>query len=118
MLRARGRIAVLLISFSGAGLAGAAVPATSLAACDQEVDLPLVTAKERAHDWVRAIERIWDFYFELFGQRQSMFADWLLSCDRIALSCYQAAYLGVGEPNESGCAAFGHSLQSAPRSSR
>ncbi len=58
----------------------------------------LVVAKERAHDWVRAIERIWDFYFELFGQRQSMFADWLLSCDRIALSCYQAAYLGVGEP--------------------
>jgi hypothetical protein len=58
----------------------------------------LVVAKQRAHDWVRAIERIWDFYFELFGQRQSMFADWLLSCDRIALSCYQAAYLGVGEP--------------------
>ena len=58
----------------------------------------LVIAKQRAHDWVRAIERIWDFYFELFGQRQSVFADWLLSCDRIALSCYQAAYLGVGEP--------------------
>jgi len=58
----------------------------------------LVNTKERAHDWVRAIERIWDFYFELFGQRQSMLADWLLSCDRIALSCYQAAYLGVGEP--------------------
>ena len=58
----------------------------------------LVTTKQRAHDWVRAIERIWDFYFELFGQRQSMFADSLLSCDRIALSCYQAAYLGVGEP--------------------
>jgi hypothetical protein len=58
----------------------------------------LVIAKERAHDWVRAIEQIWDFYFELFGQRQSVLADWLLSCDRIALSCYQAAYLGVGEP--------------------
>jgi len=58
----------------------------------------LVMAKERAHDWVRAIERIWDFYFELFGQRQSVLADWLLSCDRIALSCYQAAYLGVGQP--------------------
>jgi hypothetical protein len=58
----------------------------------------LVVSKHRAHDWVRAIERIWDFYFELFGQRQSAFADWLLSCDRIALSCYQAAYLGVGEP--------------------
>jgi hypothetical protein len=58
----------------------------------------LVITKQRAHDWVRAIEQIWDFYFELFGQRQSVLADWLLSCDRIALSCYQAAYLGVGEP--------------------
>jgi hypothetical protein len=57
----------------------------------------LLTAKEQAHDWVREVERIWDFYFELFGQRQSVFADALLSCDRIALSCYQAAYLGVGE---------------------
>src|SRR5262249_6615071 len=45
---------------------------------------------------VQAIERIWDFYFELFGQRQSQFADWLLSCDRIALDCYQHAYLGLG----------------------
>jgi hypothetical protein len=51
--------------------------------------------KERAHDWVQAIERIWDFYFELFGQRQSRFGDWLLSCDRIALDCYQAAYTGL-----------------------
>ncbi|MEU1275430.1 hypothetical protein [Streptomyces sp. NPDC005799] len=57
----------------------------------------LLTAKEQAHDWVREVERIWDFYFELFGQRQTVFADALLSCDRIALSCYQAAYLGVGE---------------------
>ncbi|MFF4273887.1 hypothetical protein [Streptomyces sp. NPDC001536] len=57
----------------------------------------LLTTKERAHTWVREVERIWDFYFELFGQRQSVFADALLSCDRIALSCYQAAYLGVGE---------------------
>src|SRR5215475_1228531 len=53
----------------------------------------VVRKKERAHDWVRAIERIWDFYFELFGQRQSQFADWLLSCDRIALDCYQVAYM-------------------------
>ncbi|MFN8453544.1 MAG: hypothetical protein U0401_02555 [Anaerolineae bacterium] len=52
--------------------------------------------KERAHTWVRAIERIWDFYFELFGQRQSRFGDWLLSCDRIALDCYQDAYVGLG----------------------
>lgn len=52
--------------------------------------------KERAHDLVRSIEKIWDFYFELFGQRQSRYGDWLLSCDRIALDCYQYAYLGVG----------------------
>jgi len=56
----------------------------------------MVGDKERAHDWVRAIERIWDFYFELFGQRQSRFGTWLLACDRIALDCYQYAYLGLG----------------------
>jgi hypothetical protein len=56
-----------------------------------------VRHKERAHDRVRAIERIWDFYFELFGQRQSRFGVWLLGCDRIALDCYQYAYLGLGK---------------------
>ena len=56
----------------------------------------LVIRKSNAHRWVQTIERIWDFYFELFGQRQSQFADWLLSCDRIALDCYQVAFLGVG----------------------
>jgi hypothetical protein len=56
----------------------------------------VVTSKERAHNWVTAIERIWDFYFELFGQRQGRYADWLLSCDRIALDCYQDAYTGIG----------------------
>jgi hypothetical protein len=57
----------------------------------------LLRAKERAHDWVRAVEKIWDFYFELFGQRQSQpYANWLLSCDRIALDSYQVCYMGVG----------------------
>jgi hypothetical protein len=55
-----------------------------------------VQRKDHAHRWVQAIERIWDFYFELFGQRQSIYADWLLSCDRIAVDCYQAAYTGLG----------------------
>jgi hypothetical protein len=45
---------------------------------------------------VQAIERIWDFYFELFGQRQTRFGEWLLGCDRIALDCYQDAYMGLG----------------------
>jgi hypothetical protein len=58
----------------------------------------VVTYKEKGHDWVRAIEKVWDFYFELFGQRQSRFADWLLSCDRIALDCYQVAFMGVTVP--------------------
>ena len=53
--------------------------------------------KDHAHRWVQGIERIWDFYFELFGQRQGAYADWLLSCDRIALDCYQAAYTGIGK---------------------
>lgn len=56
----------------------------------------LVRRKARAHQWVRGIEKIWDFYFELFGQRQTRYAKWLLSCDRIGLDCYRAAYLGLG----------------------
>ena len=57
-----------------------------------------VAHKHRAHAGVQATEKIWDFYFELFGQRQSKpFGEWLLSCDRIALDCYQAAYLGLGK---------------------
>jgi hypothetical protein len=56
----------------------------------------LVTAKDYAHAVVQATEKVWDFYFELFGQRQTRFADWLLSCDRIALDCYQYTYLGIG----------------------
>jgi hypothetical protein len=57
----------------------------------------VVIHKDRAHKWVQGIEKIWDFYFELFGQRQSMpYGEWLLSCDRIAMDCYQAAYTGIG----------------------
>jgi hypothetical protein len=57
----------------------------------------LVSHKHHAHDWVKGIEKIWDFYFELFGQRQSPFGTWLLSTDRIALDCYQVTYLGIGK---------------------
>jgi hypothetical protein len=57
----------------------------------------LMRRKDRAQHWVQGIEKIWDFYFELFGQRQSKYADWLLSCDRIALDCYQAAYTNLGK---------------------
>jgi hypothetical protein len=56
----------------------------------------VVAHKDKAHRWVQGIEKIWDFYFELFGQRQGKYGDWLLSCDRIAMDCYQAAYTGLG----------------------
>lgn len=55
----------------------------------------LMRKKAHAHQWVRAIEKIWDFYFELFGQRQTRYSKWLLSCDRIGLDCYRASYLGL-----------------------
>src|SRR3984885_189110 len=60
----------------------------------------LMIRKAHAHHWVRGIEKIWDFYFELFGQRQTRYAKWLLSCDRIALDCYRVCYtnLGVARP--------------------
>lgn len=56
----------------------------------------VVRLKESTHRAVLMAERIWDFYFELFGQRQSRFGTWLLGCDRIALDCYQYAFLGLG----------------------
>ena len=57
----------------------------------------VVVQKDNAHKWVQGIEKIWDFYFELFGQRQSMpYGEWLLSCDRIAMDCYQTVYTGLG----------------------
>ena len=56
----------------------------------------LLAHKDQAQTWVRAIEKIWDFYFELFSQRRTRFGDWLLGSDRIALDCYQAIYMGLG----------------------
>src|SRR5690242_543400 len=75
------------------------VTVASAAASDQPTTALLqqtVSRKERAHVWVRAIERIWDFYFELFGQRQGQYGAWLLGCDRIAMDCYQVAFTGLG----------------------
>ncbi|MDA3647762.1 hypothetical protein LZ318_37025 [Saccharopolyspora indica] len=56
----------------------------------------VLRAKSRAYRRVRDTERLWDFYLELFTQRQSSFAPWLVAADRIALDCYQYAYLGIG----------------------
>ena len=57
----------------------------------------LLALKEGAERRMRLLELVWDFYFELFAQRQSVFADWLLAIDRIALDAYQAVYTGLGQ---------------------
>ena len=56
----------------------------------------LLEQKDRGKILVMAIEKIWDFYFELFKQRQTQFGHWLVGADRIALDCYQVIYMGLG----------------------
>lgn len=57
---------------------------------------PLLLHKQQAVNNAKKVEAIWDFYLELFGQRQTRFADMLLGLDRIALDCYQCIYTGLG----------------------
>ncbi|RSM35602.1 hypothetical protein DMA12_43555 [Amycolatopsis balhimycina DSM 5908] len=73
-----------------------AVQGVRRAAAEPADPEPLLRAKARAHRWVRATEQVWDFYLDLFNQRQTAFAPWLVAGDRIALDCYQYAYLGLG----------------------
>lgn len=56
----------------------------------------LLERKSSTHSAVQEIERVWEFYFGIFSQRQSRFGPWLVSCDRIALDCYQDAFTGLG----------------------
>ncbi len=56
----------------------------------------LLSQKDQGQSWVRAVEQVWDFYFELFGQRQTRFGNWLVGADRIAMDCYQVIYMGLG----------------------
>jgi len=58
MMRLRRELLAVSAQVREEASAAAAQPSTSRL---QE----LVTAKHRAHDWVRAIEQIWDYYFEL-----------------------------------------------------
>jgi hypothetical protein len=86
LLRMSGRVTV----------AARATVRASAAEGGSEMLPEVMRRKDHAHHWVQGVEKIWDFYLELFGQRQSNYADWLLSCDRIALDCYQTAYVGLG----------------------
>ncbi len=56
----------------------------------------LLLRKERVLQGIRLVEKIWDFYLELFGQRQTPIAHSLLATDRIALDCYQCVYTRLG----------------------
>jgi hypothetical protein len=56
----------------------------------------LLLYRERAERGVKLIEKVWAFYLELFGQRQTRFAEMLLAADRIALDAYQTIWVGLG----------------------
>ena len=56
----------------------------------------LLSHKDKGSKWVKLVEQIWDFYWEIFSQRQSRFGSLLLGADRIALDCYQVIYTHLG----------------------
>lgn len=56
----------------------------------------LLDAKDRNQAAAREVERVWEFYLNIFEQRASPYKLWLRGLDRIALDCYQAVYLGLG----------------------
>ncbi len=60
--------------------------------------LQFLMLKERNEKLTKAIERVWDFYHDIFLQRRTRFAPQLLACDRISKDCYQAVYTRLGEP--------------------
>jgi hypothetical protein len=56
----------------------------------------LLRFRERAERSIKLIEKIWAFYLEMFGQRQTTYAEMLLAADRIANDSYQAIYMDLG----------------------
>lgn len=56
----------------------------------------VLDAKGQLEGQMKAAERIWDWYFEMFSQRSTRFGRWLHASDVIALDCYQVVYTGLG----------------------
>ena len=52
--------------------------------------------KEVVGTSVTFVEGIWDFYFDMFVQRLSTFAERLRSIDRIGANCYEDLFVGMG----------------------
>ena len=67
------------------------VQALEMAVGEERFD-HVLKSKTRAGRMTKAAEQVWDYYLELFSQRQTQYADWLLATDRIARDCYQAVY--------------------------
>ena len=56
-----------------------------------------LTLKDRIYAQSKEAERLLAFYRGIFQQRQGRFDQRLLAMDRIALDCYQAVWLGLGQ---------------------
>jgi hypothetical protein len=56
----------------------------------------LLERKQAVGNRVLYVEGIWDFYFDLFVQRMSVFGERLRAIDRIAANCYEDLYTGLG----------------------
>ena len=65
-LISRLRRGLLAMTSRAAGAAG-----TSATEPTTERLQSMVAAKDKAHTWVRGIEKIWDFYLELFGNNDN-----------------------------------------------
>ncbi len=74
-----------------------ATRARDLTTADDATCAALLKLKELGEARARDTEQLWEFYLNLFGQRNGPFASWLGALDRIALDCYQAVYLGLGK---------------------
>lgn len=71
--------------------------AADVARAESREELDRVTTlKDENGALVAQAEKIWHFYWEIFGQRQTTIAQQLLAADRIALDCYQYTYQGLG----------------------
>jgi len=55
-----------------------------------------LSRKQATQRLVEATEKVWDFYFRIFSQRQTHLGPRLLASDRISLDSYQAIFLGLG----------------------
>ncbi|WP_128893283.1 hypothetical protein [Erythrobacter sp. HKB08] len=57
----------------------------------------LLAHKQVLHSKAQQGERVWEFYLNLFNQRSGPFGSMLSGIDRMALDCYRAVYLGLGQ---------------------